>query len=101
METKQGYNGWASYETWNVMLWLQSDENLYRMACQLVDYTKGKLTIKQAKPAVRRMFATLFTWYNDYSSYCHMTETPNNVMLNSKVIDWQEIVDALNDWYRA
>jgi hypothetical protein len=29
----QTYNGWANYDTWNVMLWLDNDEGLYRESC--------------------------------------------------------------------
>lgn len=26
------YNGWKNYETWNVALWIQNDEGIYRIA---------------------------------------------------------------------
>ena len=32
------YNGWATYETWNVALWLQNDESLYNAAFEAGNY---------------------------------------------------------------
>jgi hypothetical protein len=31
------YNGWKNRQTWNVALWLGSDENLYRAACRFME----------------------------------------------------------------
>ena len=30
--TDTTYNGWSNYETWNVALWIDSDERLNRLA---------------------------------------------------------------------
>ena len=32
------YNGWATYETWNVSLWMQNNEFLYNTAKACVEY---------------------------------------------------------------
>ena len=30
--TDTTYNGWKNYETWNVSLWVQNDESMYKLA---------------------------------------------------------------------
>jgi len=42
MQEQQKYNGWKNYETWNVALWLQNDETLYREAVSFVKHLGGE-----------------------------------------------------------
>ena len=37
------YEGWKNYETWNVSLWLNNDEPLYRGAVEFMKDYEGKL----------------------------------------------------------
>lgn len=39
MEEKN-YNGWKNRETWNVMLWINNDEPLYRACVKYVEESK-------------------------------------------------------------
>ena len=32
------FNGWKNYETWNISLWLQNDENLYSLCKEWVEH---------------------------------------------------------------
>ena len=32
------YNGWYNYETWNVALYIQNEERLYRIGCRSRNY---------------------------------------------------------------
>jgi hypothetical protein len=67
-----GYNGWANYETWNVALWMQNDEGIYRLMRRCSDY------------------ATFIAEMRELGS----TETPDGVAWNDSGIDTDEI-DAM------
>ena len=40
-------NGWKDYETWNVALWIQNTECLYRLALECCGFTEFKKVIKE------------------------------------------------------
>lgn len=65
------YNGWANHATWNVALWINNDEGLYRMAQDYTDYDSFVEGLREFG----------------------MTETPDGVSLTDPSLDIAELDD--------
>ncbi len=74
--TRNTYNGWANYETWNVSLWIQNDEGLYNYAKNFTSYGE---------------FAA------DMVSFNLSKKTPDGVMWNDPKIDHNEMNELFQD----
>ena len=73
--TTSTYNGWANYETWNVVLWIQNDEGLCNLAKQCRNY--------------QELVALLYD--------CGSTETPDGVKWDDSKIDGLAVNGAMKD----
>ena len=72
------YNGWANYATWNVALWIGSDEGLYHTAKEYQHVSEPY-----------RAFADAMRELDDI-------ETPDRVAYNDRSLD----TDALDEMIR-
>jgi hypothetical protein len=81
------YNGWSSYETWNVALWIQNDEFLYNTAKACVEYCGDNET--PYDKFVRCMC--------DGMIGRHLVKTPDGVMWNDSKINGLEINEMMED----
>ena len=76
----QTYNGWANYETWNVVLWIGNDWGLYQLALDVV-----------------RNGGTYVDLINAILLNCGATKTRDNVAYNDAKIDWRAVNEFLAD----
>jgi hypothetical protein len=72
------YNGWANWETWNVALWLQNDEFIYRHA-----KANRNLGYKE--------------WARRYRDETGEFETPDGAQWLSSEVDLDSLDDLLAD----
>ena len=85
--TKQDntYNGWKNRQTWNVSLWINNDEPLYRSACEYVK--EHKINKKTGEPN-RRLYPSFIR--HEGLKDCR---TPDNISYTGTRLDYK----ALNE----
>lgn len=74
------YNGWKNRQTWNVSLWINNDEPLYRLACEYV---------RQAKRVS----------YDGFVRYAGLggERTPDNICYSGARLDRAALTDMLKE----
>lgn len=75
------YNGWPNYETWNVMLWLDNDEGLYR--AYRAETKRYRMLERNAKELCLQLFAG--------------AKTPDGVSLHNTKVRWGRIAEAMRE----
>lgn len=81
------YNGWKNWETWNVALWCDNEEGIYRarMECKPKDADEVEAFVKEYFP----------------SGTPDMTGENTNAYAAREAVDWEEIADHWKDDYEA
>lgn len=67
-------NGYANYQTWNVLLWIGNDEGLYHLAARCLNYKE---------------FVDVLRELDDGKPLAY--ETPDNVSWNDSSLDHDQI----------
>ena len=76
--TDTTYNGWKNYETWNMVLWIDNDEDLYRS-------TRGK------------KFQS-WTAFRNYLKAIGWTSTGDDISINSKKLCFPELTKFIREY---
>jgi hypothetical protein len=79
--TTTTYNGWANYDTWNVMLWLDNDEPLYRETCRYFEAIRRE----RKRPTYKGLIAWLV------SNGKILGTTPDGVGWQSHTLNMSEL----------
>ena len=99
---EQGYNGWKNYETWNVNLWLDNDEPMYR---DVVAMTRRALVANTPEEAAEELAPQIREYVNSVGRYTYdrgdrrfFGDLETREELDR--VDWLEIAEAWVDAYR-
>jgi len=75
------YSGWANYETWNIALWINNTENLYRLAVEFMRQYRG-----------RRFYCDFIEWAGLKGK-----KTPDGVSFSSRKLNLKELNDNMRE----
>ncbi len=90
---KNEYNGWKNYETWNVILWIQNDQDYYysmKRICNERSWTNKDTRLKPFKTLYE-----CFVLRNDL----YKSKTPDGVLWADKKIDLDEVNEHLCEMF--
>jgi hypothetical protein len=65
MPTKNEYNGWSNRATWNVALWINNDESLYRAKEDALKMARIQGDVERATSILESLCASF--WPNGYT----------------------------------
>ena len=89
--TKDSYNGYANYETWNVALWLLNDETIYN---NIVTWVQTWVNESNSKATYKKFIATTKLLYLANGEGGGFTETPDGVSWTDSKLNHEEL-DAI------
>ena len=87
------YNGWSNWETWVTKLWLDNDQYVYEMICEMVSEAK-----KDDGEGITGADLHEFVWntWDPEGMYMHGSLFCEFVVSGMNTTNWDEIASAYN-----